>query len=203
MRVKVKICGLYRMEDIFMINEIFKENVIDYVGFVVNIPKSHRNVSVSQVHEFRKKLNAQVKTVGVFVDEPLESVADVAFSLDVIQLHGSESVEYLGKLRKQCPDKEVWKAFSVKTTEEVENALEFPSDKVLLDYGKGEGKTFDWTILKEVKKPFILAGGITPENVKKAILEVSPEIVDLSSGVETDKIKDEIKIKKLLEEMRN
>lgn len=202
MSTKVKICGLYRTEDIHMINEI----IPDYIGFIINIPKSHRNVSISDVLKWRTILNPQIKSVGVFVNEPIENILEVANALNVIQLHGNETEEYLSNLREKSKiindNLEFWKAFSVKTPEDIKNALEFPADKILLDYGKGEGKTFDWTILKTATKPFILAGGINPENVKEAINNYSPQIVDLSSGVETNQVKDKEKIKKLMKEMK-
>ncbi|MFI3253717.1 MAG: phosphoribosylanthranilate isomerase [Eubacteriales bacterium] len=195
---KVKICGLYREEDIHMINDFCP----DYVGFVIHVPKSHRNVTVEQVLQWKKILAPSIQTVGVFVDENPDLICQVASVLDVIQLHGSEGEGALEGLRKRLPDKEFWKAFAVKTTEDVAAALSFPADKILLDYGKGEGKSFDWHILKKILAPYILAGGITPENVKEAISLANPEIIDLSSGVETNKVKDPEKIKQLLKEMK-
>ncbi len=194
---KVKICGLYREVDIHMINQLLP----DYVGFVINVAKSHRNVSVEQVLRWKTILSPKIMTVGVFVDENPELIQSVASALDVIQLHGKEDIKELQQLQKLLPEKEFWKAFSVKTSEDVQKALTFPADKILLDYGKGEGKSFDWNILKDITKTYILAGGITPDNVKEALSLTSPEIIDLSSGVETDKIKDKDKIQKLFKEM--
>lgn len=198
---KVKICGLYRDEDIEMVNELLP----DYVGFVIDVPKSHRNVSVSQVIEWKKVLDPRIQTVGVFVNSSVEDIVSVSSALDVVQLHGSETEETVAILKKAleelAPSMEFWKAFSVKSKEEVERALAFKADHILLDYGKGEGKTFDWSILKECKQSFFLAGGITPENVKEAIKTYAPELIDVSSGVETNQKKDRDKIKKLLKEM--
>lgn len=202
MNMKVKICGLYREEDIQYVNEFLP----DYIGFILYVEKSHRNIHPKQVLGWKKILDPQIKTVGVFVNATLDEILAVAPALDVIQLHGNESEEYLQHLKenleKDFPNITYWKAFSIKTKEDIETALSFPADKILLDYGKGEGKTFDWSLLENISTPYILAGGLTPENVGEAIDRFHPEIIDLSSGVETDKKKDREKIKKLVSVLR-
>lgn len=196
---KIKICGLFRPEDVEYVNQTEP----DYVGFIVNVPKSHRNLSIDQVNKLTQHLKKNILKVGVFVDEPLDNLVEIEKSFDILQLHGKEDEIYLEKLRKLLPKKEIWKAFSVKTEDEVEKALQFPGDKILLDYGKGDGISFDWSILENVQKPFILAGGITPENVGQAVARFQPEIIDVSSGVETEKRKDLQKIKKMIKEIRS
>lgn len=198
---KVKICGLYRDEDISFVNQTLP----DYVGFVLNVPKSHRNVTTQWVLAQKQSLDPRIATVGVFVNPTLNQVREVAQALDVVQLHGDETPADLLALRRALsphyPHLQYWKASSVRTASEVDQALSYPADMVLLDYGKGEGRSFDWSILSHVTAPYILAGGITPLNVKQAITALSPTIVDLSSGVETDRKKDLHKIKQLLKEM--
>lgn len=197
MTTKLKICGLYRDEDIAMVNQCLP----DYVGFILNVPKSHRNVTPEQVRAWKEQLSPKIKIVGVFVDQEPQYIAQIAPSLDVIQLHGDEGVMKLAILEHLCPGKEIWKAFAVKTAQDVQTALAFPAHKILLDYGKGEGKPFDWSILEGITQPYILAGGISPQNVSQALSLCHPSIVDLSSGVETDKKKDMEKIKQLCKEM--
>lgn len=198
---QVKICGIYREVDIDYVNE----SLPDYVGFIINVPKSHRNVDTTWVLSQKNRINAMIKTVGVFVNATIEEIVTVAPALDVIQLHGNESLEEFLHLKQfltpDFPKMEYWKAFSVKTKEDVAHALAFPTHRVLLDYGKGEGKTFDWSILEEVTAPYILAGGIQIENVAHAIKMLHPSMIDLSSGVESDGKKDPVKIKNLLKEL--
>lgn len=199
----LKICGLYRPEDM----EIANQTRPDYVGFVLFVEKSHRNITTSPLKEFSGMLHPCIQKVGVFVNPTCEQLLEVAEYLDVIQLHGWETVEDLQKfqdlLSKEFPEKnhQFWKAFTVKTAEDVQKALDFPTSLVLLDYGKGEGKSFDWNLLTDIQKPYILAGGITPENVGEAVQRFQPHMIDVSSGVETRKTKDIQKIRKLQEEI--
>lgn len=199
----LKVCGLYQAEDM----EIANSTKPDYVGFVLFVEKSHRNITPSQLKTFSPMLNSSIKKVGVFVNPTCQQLLEVAEYLDVIQLHGAETVEDLEEfqalLRKEFPEKkhQFWKAFTVKSKEDVEKAFDFPTSKVLLDYGKGEGKSFDWNLLKNITKPYILAGGITPDNVGDAVKQFQPYMIDVSSGVETEKVKDIEKIKKLQKEI--
>lgn len=198
MKTKLKICGLHRLEDIVAVNEFPP----DYVGFILHFPKSHRNITAEMLQEWKPLLNPRIKTVGVFVNQSLETIAQVASFLDVIQLHGTEPDSLAQSLKESYPEKELWKAFAIKTPEDIHRAFLYAADKILLDYGKGEGKTFDWSLLHAVEKPYILAGGIDLENIHKALEDLSPEIIDLSSGVETNGEKDPEKIKQLYEIMQ-
>ncbi len=195
---KVKICGLYRLEDIHLMNRCLP----DYVGFILYFPKSHRNITLAQLQEWVEILDPSIQKVGVFVNQPLERIVDCGNYLDVIQLHGEESQELVAQIRKLCPGKEIWKAFTVKIAEEVAEAMAFSADKVLLDYGKGEGKVFDWTLLQQVQGEYILAGGITPQNAREAIDSWKAPILDVSSGVEVEKRKDPEKVEALMEAVR-
>ena len=132
-----------------------------------------------------------IKAVGVFVNEELSIVADLLNKgvIDVAQLHGSESEEYVAELKK-ATGKPVIRAFKVATAEDVESAVKSAADYILLDAGAGDGVTFDWSIVKDVKRPFFLAGGLNPGNVADAVAAVHPYAVDVSSGIETDGFKD-------------
>ncbi|MCI8326491.1 MAG: phosphoribosylanthranilate isomerase [Lachnospiraceae bacterium] len=196
---KIKICGLYREEDIEYINRYRP----DYAGFVF-YPKSHRNVEKKKMRYFREKLSREIAAVGVFVNEDIEVIKALAEEgdLDIIQLHGEEDEAYLQRLRRQLPKTEIWRAYKVWSKEDLVRAEGSSADKILLDHGYGTGKCFDWTFLKNQKRPFILAGGLCAENVREAIDRFSPEIVDISSGVETDGKKDREKIKTVIKAVR-
>ena len=188
---KIKICGLYRDVDIDYVNEAGP----DYAGFILNFPKSHRNLTPEQAAALRKRLKPGIRAVGVFVDQPVETVAAAAetVGLDVIQLHGHEDDGYIAALRK-LTGCELWKAFRIRAAADLAAAEKSAADAVLLDNGYGTGAAFDWTLAAEFRRPFCLAGGLTPENIPEAIRTMHPLLVDISSGVETDKIKDRDKI---------
>lgn len=189
---KIKICGLSRPQDIDYVNEARP----DWCGFIINFPKSHRNVTPEQVRALRAGLAPSVLPVGVFVDRPAEEIAQLLKdgTISVAQLHGHEGPEDIAALRALAPGCQIWKAFKVRSAADLEEALASPADLVLLDNGQGTGQTFDWSLVTGVKRPFLLAGGLTPDNIPQAIEAVHPYGLDLSSGVETDKTKDREKI---------
>lgn len=189
---KIKICGLFRPCDIDFINEAKP----DFCGFIINFPKSHRNVTPDQVRALRERLDPTVTPVGVFVNQPVETVAHLLQdgTLSVAQLHGNEDENYIAALRLLAPNHPVWKAFKIRSADDLAAALASTADLVLLDSGQGTGQTFDWSLATGVKRPFFLAGGLTPDNISRAIETVHPYGLDLSSGVETDKVKDGEKI---------
>ena len=188
---KIKICGLRRDADIDYVNEAMP----DYIGFILHFPKSHRNVLPETAAAMKKRLDPKIKAVGVFVNQPLDTVTAAAaqIGLDVIQLHGQEDDDYIAALRQQT-DLPIWKAFKVRTADDLAAAERSTADAVLLDNGYGTGKAFDWTLAAAFTRPFFLAGGLTPEILPDAILKLHPALVDISSGVETDGIKDRSKI---------
>ena len=208
-KTKIKICGLSRMEDIEAVNEACP----DYCGFIINYPPSKRNISEDQLAELKKILRKEMKAVGVFVDAPAESVAKLLNEdlIDLAQLHGNEDETYIANLKKLTA-KPLIKAVKVSTEEEVKNAFDTVADEVLLDLGKGTGKTFDWNLLKNIQKTdklLFLAGGVTPEYAAQAVKTVAPDVVDVSSGVEKDVSpcaafagKDAEKITKFVESVR-
>lgn len=182
----IKLCGLRRPLDIVAANGLKPE----YIGFVF-ARKSKRYVEPEKAIELKQLLLPDIKAVGVFVNEELPVVADLLNKgvIDVAQLHGSESEEYVAELKK-ATGKPVIRAFKVATSEDVESAVKSAADYILLDAGAGDGVTFDWSIVKDVKRPFFLAGGLNPENVTDAVAAVHPYAVDVSSGIETDGFKD-------------
>ena len=200
MKTKIKICGLRRREDILAVNEARP----DYCGFIIEFPKSFRSVTADKVRELVKDLSPEIKGVGVFVNAPVEFVSGLLNegTLALAQLHGQEDEAYIRELKK-LTDKPIIKAFSVKTSEDIEKALQSPADYILLDQGSGgTGMTFDWSLIPKIERPFFLAGGIGAENLEQAIREIRPYAVDLSSSVETDKWKDSEKIRNVVDIVR-
>jgi phosphoribosylanthranilate isomerase len=139
--------------------------------------------------------------VGVFVNEPEENVIRMLKegTIDIAQLHGEEDDEMVLRI-KRSTNQPVIKSFCLRREKDLEEALLSHADYILLDQGKGEGKTFDWSLIKEeIKRPWFLAGGLKKENLREAIERLRPYAVDLSSGVETDKRKDPKKVLEVLE----
>lgn len=192
---KIKICGLFREQDIDYVNEAEP----DYAGFILCFPKSHRNLNIEQAEILRKRLRPEIQVVCVFVNQPMETVIDAVKRLraDVIQLHGHEDDSYITELKGRT-GLEVWKAFRIRDGKDLAAAMISDADVVLLDNGYGTGETFDWSIIQSkeqiINRPFILAGGLTPENIEEAVSRFHPMIVDISSGVEKDSLKDREKI---------
>ena len=188
---KIKICGLSREVDIDYVNEAKP----DYIGFILNFPKSRRNISPERAAGLKKNLESGIRTVGVFVNQPMETVLEAAdtIGLDVIQLHGSEDNDYIKELRNKT-DREIWKAFKIRSAEDLTKAENSAADQILLDNGYGTGEVFDWSLAGGIRRPFLLAGGLTPENIPDAVSRLHPLLLDISSGVETEGYKDREKI---------
>lgn len=188
---KIKLCGLFRPEDITYVNELRP----DYAGFILEFPKSHRNIQAERAKEYRQRLSADTRAVGVFVDQSCEKIAALTeqIGLDVIQLHGHEDDAFIQELKTMVTIP-VWKAFRVRGPGDLEAAAKTLADEILLDNGYGTGQAFDWSVTENFSRPFILAGGLDPGNVSRAILGLHPLAVDVSSGVETDGYKDKRKM---------
>ena len=195
---KIKFCGLTRIEDIEEVNKLKP----DYIGFVF-WPRSKRVVTREQASELKTMLDPSIKAVGVFVDEDIEVVKSLLNDdiIDIAQLHGSEDGTYINDL-KMSTGKPVIKAFKIRSEDDGRQAEESPADMVLLDSGMGTGKTFNWEIIKGVKRPFFLAGGLAPDNAAEAIRELHPYALDVSSGIETEGIKDTKKMTDFYEAVR-
>ena len=180
--IKIKFCGLRTLEDIDAANKILPE----YVGFVF-APKSKRYVTPTQAMELRNALDKKIAAVGVFVNENVSIVAELLNNgtIDVAQLHGNETNDYIKNLRG-LTDKPIIKAFQ---SDNIAAAESSSADYVLLDGGAGDGKVFDWTQIN-LRRKYFLAGGLTVENVGAAIELLHPFAVDVSSGTETNGRKD-------------
>lgn len=192
MKTGIKLCGLSRPCDIETANELRP----DYVGFVF-AKKSPRCVSAEQALRLKEMLAPGIRAVGVFVNEPAASIAALLRDgiIDLAQLHGTETEEDIRALRA-LTDKPVIQAFSVGGIGDIARAERSSADYVLLDSGAGgTGETFDWSLLSAIKKPYFLAGGLTPENVGDALKALKPFSVDVSTGIETDGKKDPRKMR--------
>jgi phosphoribosylanthranilate isomerase len=205
---KVKICGLKRMEDIEYVNELLP----DYIGFV--FAKSKRQVDLKQAITLSTRLDCRIKKVGVFVNEEIHRVKQLAkdASLDILQFHGNEDESYLSNFK----DFTVWKSKAIDISAEtiaqdiMSELNRYPIDAVVLDSSVkgivgGTGESFNWNLIPKIniEKKLILAGGLNQDNVDEAISMAKPYAVDISSGVETDGVKDFNKIKKIIEKVRS
>ncbi len=210
--IKLKLCGIRRDEDIEILNRLSKEKLCpDWIGFVL-AQGYRRTISPEQAAELYAKLESKnsVKAVGVFINQSAEYVAASAnrAGLKVCQMHGDEDERFIQRLRKLY-DGEIWKAVRVRTAEDILVADKLSCDKLLLDsfsessYG-GTGKKADWELIKSVyvNKKFFLAGGINADNLNEACEKIHPYGIDISGGTETDGVKDEAKIRRILEIMR-
>ena len=195
---RVKMCGLRRAEDIEAANRLMPE----YIGFVF-APASRRFISLEEAAALRQALSPGIRAVGVFVDEDAETVARLLDSgvIDIAQLHGNEDEAYIARLKART-GKPVIRAFRVKNAEDLRAAEASPADMILLDAGAGDGKTFDWSMLSSVSRPYFLAGGLTPENTAEAVKRYHPFAVDVSSGIETDGFKDCNKMRAFMRAVR-
>ena len=194
---KIKICGLKRLEDIEIVNK-YKP---DYIGFV--FAESKRKVSYGLAKQMRQNLDSSIQSVGVFVDADIDEILE-SYDLgiiDIAQLHGNESEEYIEKLKQKSNYQlKIINAIEMDSEKDLLEYDNSAADYLLLDSGKGSGKTFDWRLIrKDLKKEFFLAGGLNSQNISQAIQEFNPYAVDLSSSVETNGYKDELKIKKVME----
>ena len=206
--VKVKICGMRRVEDI----EMAIKYEPDYIGFV--FAESPRKVSYEQAKELSCLLSDEIVPVGVFVNEHMKLIVDLFREgiIEIAQLHGDEDEKYIKDLKDKSIE-ETGKEIPVINAIEIKDDIDFNdtvlkwrdslSDYFILDSGKGSGKTFNWSLIDKnsefFKNSIFLAGGLNSENLTSAIEEFNPFAVDLSSSVETDGFKDEEKIKEIIE----
>lgn len=190
MKTGIKLCGMRRPRDIAAANAIKP----DYIGFIF-LASSHRYVAPHEAMALKAMLDPAIRAVGVFVDAPVPLVSKLLDEgvIDLAQLHGHEDNDYIARLRAHT-DKPIIQAFRVKTAEDAKLAERSCADYILLDSGAGSGERFDWSLVAGVQRPFFLAGGLDPDNVSAAIAQVHPYAVDVSSGIETDKMKDPVKM---------
>lgn len=188
---KIKLCGLSRTCDIEAANELKPE----YIGFVF-ARKSRRYVAPETAAELKKLLHPDIRSVGVFVNESPENIGKLLNKgiIDIAQLHGNEDEEYIRRLRK-LTDKPLIKAFRIDNEKDAVNAGNSSADYVLLDSGNGgTGTAFDWNLIRNMNRPYFLAGGLDGNNVESAVKGLKPYAVDVSSGIETDGYKDRRKM---------
>lgn len=187
---RIKLCGLSRSCDIDAANILRPE----YIGFVF-AQKSKRFVGMEQAAALRQGLATGIKAVGVFVNEKPERIAALLNQgiIDLAQLHGDEDENDIRRLREltDCP---IIQALRVRATQDLEKARASSADYILLDSGAGTGISFDWSLLRDMERPYFLAGGLSPENVGEALKRLHPFAVDVSSGIETRGIKDKEKM---------
>ncbi|MDO4291669.1 MAG: phosphoribosylanthranilate isomerase [Eubacteriales bacterium] len=189
MTERIKICGLSRPCDILWANEAQP----DFVGFV--FARSRRQVTGEQAAALKKLLSPKIRAVGVFVNEEPSRVAELVRegTIDWVQLHGREDEAYLRRLRTMtdCP---LIQAFGIGEKKDIERALESSADYLLLDNGAGgTGRSFDWSLLERLERPFFLAGGLAQDNIAKARC-LGAYCLDVSSGAERDGYKDREKM---------
>ena len=201
-QVKVKICGMTNLKDV----KVAVDDGVDAVGFIF-YKKSPRSVTMQAVRKIVLELPPFVDSVGIFVNETAEQINKIAdrCNLDRVQLHGNESPTFCKKIRRR-----VIKAIRVKDIQSLKKLSDYPVSSFLLDtfsedqYG-GTGRVFDWNLAYPAKKygPIILAGGLTPNNVRQAIQRIQPYGVDVCSGVESQPgIKDHKKMQIFLKNVK-
>lgn len=194
---KIKICGLTRLQDIDIVNDCLP----DYIGFV--FAPSRRQVTPGGAAALKQRLDDRIKAVGVFVNERIDEIARLCRHgiIDLIQLHGDEDERYVAGLKERV-DAPVIKAVRVRNPEQVSAAARLPCEYLLLDtyqkdaYG-GTGAAFDYRLIPPLQKPYFLAGGLHAGNIPAAAAQ-KPYCLDVSSGVETDGVKDAAKVRELV-----
>jgi phosphoribosylanthranilate isomerase len=195
--VKVKFCGLKRPCDITWTNELHP----DYAGFVFAGKK--RRVSDDQAAALRKALDPSIPAVGVFVDDSLKHIGQLvtAGTIQIVQLHGCEDDAMIEAVQQTLKVR-VIKAFSIASEADVRQARCSRADYILLDHGAGgTGDCFDWALLAHIDRPYFLAGGLNPDNAAQAAA-LQPFALDVSSGIETDGVKDKEKMKRFMAQVR-
>jgi phosphoribosylanthranilate isomerase len=186
----VKICGITQPQQ----GQAIAELGATALGLIC-VPASPRYVTVSQMQAVTGVLPKTVECIGVFANTTVEGIIQIATQTELtgIQLHGQESPEFCDRLRQRLPEVKLIKALRIKTVEDLQSAIGYVNhvDRLLLDayhpqHLGGTGKTLDWQVLQQFYPgcPWLLAGGLTPDNIQEALQMVQPNGIDLSSGVE-------------------
>lgn len=209
--MKIKICGLKRVEDIGYANEVKP----DYIGFV--FAPSKRQISYEQAKNLKLQLNKDILAVGVFVNASIQEIRMCIQdgTIDVVQLHGNETNEYIRRLKTEVNNSKsnnsklneniyipIIKAVTVSNIDDIKKCTSSEADYLLYDSGSGSGRVFNWDFLKESSRPYFLAGGICQENIHQAIEAENLFCIDVSSGAEIDGVKDLEKMKKIVNVVR-
>ena len=192
---KVKICGITRIEDIYAVNHALP----DYIGFV--FAKSTRQVDRDTAAKLKSELDKRISAVGVFVNHSIDEITSLAMDgiIDIVQLHGEEDDDYIGELRKSWGGPVIKSAGIGKAMPKLSASADYMLFDTKSKQRGGTGRAFDWAILEGYKgSSFFLAGGLNQSNIIQAIKKCNPFAVDISSGAETDGIKDYDKIQSLI-----
>ncbi len=201
MKQAIKICGIKKESEVVLINHY----PLSYAGLI--FAESKRQVNLVEGARLRSLIRGDIKVVGVFMNQDMEFVKEAIdhCHLDYVQLHGDETNEDI----KELPVP-VWKSISISDEKSLEGLKDYPdAEGILLDTfhkgaSGGTGVTFNWDLVKDLDldQTFILAGGLSPDNVVDAIETVKPDILDLNSGLEVELIKNEDKVKALFEQLK-
>ncbi|MEH2223483.1 phosphoribosylanthranilate isomerase [Nostoc sp.] len=206
--MRVKICGITQPQQSIAIASLGATAL----GFIC-VPNSPRYVTTSQIRAAVAELPANIDTIGVFANASIPEISQIVADsgLTGVQLHGDESPDFCYQLRQVLPNIEIIKALRIRSLEHLDTTADYTKfvDTLLLDayhpqHLGGTGKTLDWTMLEQFSPscPWLLAGGLTADNIVQALNQVNPSGVDLSSGVErTPGDKDLDKVAKLFEKM--
>jgi len=196
---KIKMCGLRTECDIDYANRIRPE----FVGFVF-VKGSKRFVPPKAAALLRQRLSPNIISVGVFADDTPDYAADLIQYgiIDIIQLHGSENNGYIADLRG-LTSAPIIQAFKIEGPEDIEAANNSDADFVLLDSGGGTGKPFDHSLIDGIRRPYFLAGGLTPASASEVVHDFHPYAVDASSSLETEGFKDYSKMRAFAEAVRS
>ncbi len=202
---KIKLCGLMREEDIATANEIQP----DMVGFIVDYPPSRRSLTTEALRNLSALVDPSIARVGVFVNAEPELICQLLAQgiIDVVQLHGDEDDAYIQQLRKHI-SAPIMQAFCIRDVQSLDKAQQSSADMVLLDSGKGNGKTFNWDLIdlidliSHISRPYFLAGGLKLQNIHEAQKRLHPFGLDMSSGLETDGMKDPDKMRSAVAAVR-
>ena len=189
--MKIKICGLFNPADIDYVNEALP----DYIGFV--FAESKRKITHKTAREFKKRLDSRISAAGVFVNADISEILRLYTDgvINIAQLHGNESAEYIGKLKETC---------AIPIIKAIHAVDDYPdnADFLMFDSGAGgTGEAFDWSLIPKCDKPFFLAGGINPDNIAEAAGQ-GAYCIDISSGAEADGKKNKEKIITLVNNVR-
>ena len=200
--MKIKICGLQRIEDINYVNEAN----VDFAGFIF-AKGSKRQITLSQAEILKTELKESIKSVGVFADDEETKIAEAGNKkiIDLIQLHGNEDNDYIDRIKSRVK-LPVIKA--LKADKDLRRNIEnTKADYVLIDsytqdsFG-GTGVQFNWELIPKTDKKIFLAGGININNAAEAIEKVNPYCLDINSGVETNGFKDRRKILEIISRIK-
>ena len=203
---KIKICGLKTLQDIKIVNKYLP----DYIGFI--LAPSKRQITLEQARLLKRNLTPSIKVVGVFVNEKVEVIKQYVDEkiIDIVQLHGDETSKMANEIQEtlKIPVIKVYRVKDELGLELIKEDIANLNTKYILfdtyhekNYG-GSGESFDWSLLKDIESPYFLAGGIGENNIDMA-LKLEPEVIDLSSSVETNGMKDESKVSKMINYIRD